>query len=132
MKKIIVLIALLGTLGFIGTLIATAGPGGMTGYNANTTMMTTGTGSEQWQKFITETVELRKEIAVKRIELGALYYDENADQGKIDTLRKEIFDLQEELHQRMAEAGIGDGSWGYGMGGLGMMGYDNSTAPCLR
>jgi len=47
--------------------------------------------------FYTKTVQMRADLQVKRAELNAVAVSPNPDQGKIDTLSKEIGDLNGKL-----------------------------------
>jgi len=135
MKKIIATIAITAMVCIFGIQTANAlmGGGGMQFQNMtnspNTTTADTGV-IEARKQFFIDTIELRKKIAVIRIELNGLYYDENADQEIVKKLQSELFDLHEELNKMAAEAGIDTGGWGYGMMGSGMSAYDYSSSPC--
>lgn len=131
MKKIIVTIAVMATIGIIGTQIASAGWGGYGScWSGNGTTAGTDTAtSEARAAFFKDTTDLRTQIAVKRVELGTLLHDSSADPATIDTLRSELGDLATELQQKAKDAGIGFGGNGYMMNpgfGMGpaMMGYD--------
>jgi len=125
MKKIITILAIVVTVGFIGTHAVNAhwyqsNYGGMhhwgpynTNYEENNVDRT---------KFYTETVDLRKAIATKQIELNTLLYDKNSNKETIKSLESEIFDLNEELNKKAVNAGIGNGHWGHMMN-YGMMNY---------
>ncbi len=147
MKKLLIISALVGTLGLVGYQVATAqadgnrpgyGPGygycgnygfggpGVTGDNANFT------------KFSDETVDLRKELITRRAELGALYRQDNLDSKKIAALTGDIVDLQNKLDTVAKKYELDRGSrgpayaMGYGMGygmGPGMMGYGQGYGP---
>ncbi|HBI14471.1 MAG TPA: hypothetical protein DDY20_02970 [Desulfobulbaceae bacterium] len=69
-------------------------------------------------KFLSETVALRKEMAIKRAEQEALMNSENPDAKRIAQLTGEIFDLREQLHAKAAESGLDlPGLRGLGFGG---------------
>lgn len=69
-------------------------------------------------KFLTETVALRKEMAIKRAEQEALMNSENPDAKRIAQLTGEIFDLREQLQAKAAESGLDvPGLRGLGCGG---------------
>ncbi|MHB8790886.1 MAG: hypothetical protein ACYDBT_13515 [Desulfobulbaceae bacterium] len=68
-------------------------------------------------KFLSETVALRKEMAVKRAEQEALMNSENPDAKRIAQLTGEIFDLREQLQAKAAESGLDvPGMKGFGCG----------------
>jgi zinc resistance-associated protein len=117
MKKILIAAALIGAIGFAGVQMATAdaGHGFRDGscrdyprseYNdeANT---------KAREKFMEETVALRKELAVKRGEYRALLQQDNPDVKRAATLSGELFDLRNELQQKALERGI-PGAFRYG------------------
>lgn len=77
--------------------------------------------------FLTDSQELRKQAAVKRIELQTLYAQPNPDQAKIKALRDEMIDLRAQIAKKRNHAfsslpaGLGRGfgrgmSSGYGPG----------------
>lgn len=66
-------------------------------------------------KFLSETVAIRKEMAVKRAEQEALMNSENPDAKRVAQLTGEIFDLREQLQAKAAESGL-DFPWARGLG----------------
>lgn len=84
------------------------GPGAMWGYGAN---------DEETQKFLDETADVRRELNEKRFELQEAY--RAGDKEKVETLRKEVDKLQEQLaekggFERGERRGYGPRAGGYG------------------
>lgn len=96
---------------------------------------------ESRAKFMTDTLELRKAMATKHVELRTLYAQPTPDQAKIKALNNELIDIRAQLDKKRNEymgqygAFCGGPGWGrgwhrgpgYGMGpgygrGPGMMG----------
>ncbi len=78
-------------------------------------------------KFQKETLPLRDEMLVKRVEIRNEYAKEKPDQNRIATLQKEIIDLRAKVQtvaekQGLPAAGYGRGMAGRGPGYGGMMG----------
>lgn len=83
-----------------------------------------GVSREARNQFLTETADLRKDLASKRIELDAVMSAENPDQETAGKLSKEVFELREQIHAKAEAAGVagplaGRG-YGYGHYGRGM------------
>ncbi|MFZ5798484.1 MAG: hypothetical protein ACOY3O_08650 [Thermodesulfobacteriota bacterium] len=76
------------------------------------------------EKFLSETVAIRKEMAVKRAEQDALMNSENPDAKRIAQLTGEIFDLREQLQAKAEASGLDFP----GMRGLGC-GYCDGPGP---
>ena len=66
--------------------------------------------------FLSETVEQRKLIAVKRAEKKALMLGDNPDAKRVAELTGEIFDLREQLQSKAEEKGIEKIGFGRGPG----------------
>ncbi len=60
-------------------------------------------------KFFEETVDLRKQLAVKRAEREALMSQDNPDEKKVAALTGEVFDLRNQLRKKAIESGIRGG-----------------------
>ena len=132
-KGTIALIAVI-TLGLVGSQMAFARPwggggGGMGGHSCwsceNYWGANVDEGDEKAvqarEKFLTETVALRKELAVKEAEYRALMGRENPDEKKAGKLAGEIFDLRNQLRQKATEHGLKPGAGcRMGRGGMGM------------
>ncbi|MCB2189394.1 MAG: periplasmic heavy metal sensor [Deltaproteobacteria bacterium] len=78
--------------------------------------------------FLNETLDLRKQIATKNIELRALESQENADPAKVKTLQNELVDLRSQMAKKANDfaaanpdfRGMGRGyGMGFGRGGRG-------------
>ena len=131
MKKLLVISALVGTLGLAGYQVAAAngyGPGfgGGYGYCGNYGYG----GTANFSKFRDASFDIRKELATKQAELEALYRQDNPDAKQISSLTGDIVDLQNNLDKIAEKFEIDRGmrgpgyAMGYGMGyGSGMMGY---------
>lgn len=117
MKKAVTTLSLLLALGFVGYNIASAGSGWGPGnggcggygprYNSQTT--TDNTDQAEHEAFFEETKDIRKNIAVKRAEINALYANEAADPAQIQDLRSELVDLQDELRKIATDKGVAIG-----------------------
>ncbi len=74
-------------------------------------------------KFLNDTLDLRKKMAVKAIELKTLNAQAKPDQAKIKALAIELVDLRSAIAKKKIEAfsglpvGMGFGRGGYGKGG---------------
>lgn len=69
-------------------------------------------------RFLADTVELRKAIITRKAEQNALLRNDNPDPKRVAELSGELFDLHEQLRTRAAEAGLNDfGNRGPGLGG---------------
>ncbi|MFC1523261.1 hypothetical protein ACFL6N_00585 [Thermodesulfobacteriota bacterium] len=135
MKRIIATIATILTVG----IIATTASAHMSRYDrgrhmtenddtcwSETDETSAATNKEAYEakkKFSVETVELRKEIATKGIELETLYLAEEPDTDAIKKVRTELIDLQADLNKKAVEAGVANRGRGRHMNGTGMMGY---------
>ena len=62
--------------------------------------------AEARNAFLNETVELRKELTVKRAEKRALMLGDNPDSKRVAELTGESFDLREKLQTMAQEKGI--------------------------
>ncbi len=93
---------------------------------------------EAWAKFQNDTLELRKQLAARNVELRTLYSQPNPDQARVQTLTQEISNLRAQIGQKATEAGFGYGSGfgpGYGTGGYGpghARGYGMGGGYCWR
>ena len=110
MKKVLIAAALVGVVSFAGmqTAAAEAGYGYRDGscrdYPRSEYRDEASTKARE--KFMEETVALRKELAVKRGEHRALMQQDNPDTKRAATLSGELFDLRNELQQKALERGI--------------------------
>jgi hypothetical protein len=93
---------------------------------------------EVFSEYNRQTAPLRQQQAAKRAELDSLYYGQNVDSGKVQTLYREIADIESklfaanaELRKKLADRGIPSSGYGArhgcgmfgGNGGRGMHGY---------
>jgi len=69
---------------------------------------------QAWEKFYNETAELREQLYEKRAEYYNVLNQENVDKELAAQLWEEIFDLQTQIREQAATAGIKPG---YGRGG---------------
>jgi len=136
MKKTLLTLAAIATIGLAGYQMADARPwGGGPGCGMEPgSMMGPGYGQQldeetlkAREKFFTETTELRKKMFSKRTELDAVLSGEKPDEKKAAKLSEELFDLRDQMHKKAQEAGIARGGFGPGYcngpgGGQGMMG----------
>ncbi|MEA9390113.1 periplasmic heavy metal sensor [Acerihabitans sp. TG2] len=142
----IAVVSLLGVIGGVSAAPAQApvntansAPGYMMGTNAVT--------PEQQRAFnehYKAVALLQQQILAKQAEMNVLYYGNNPDQAKINTLTKELGDLNAKLYSeqgafraQLVKSGVPCEGGGYGMmnrgggygmmegngGGYGMMGY---------
>ena len=123
-------IALLGTTVFAQRGMG-YGMGGGPGYGAGTGKPVDVTAFKAFQK---ETLPLRDEMMVKRVELRNEYLKEKPDQNRIATLQKEMIDLRAKIRTAaekngLPAFGLGMGGRGYGMGGRGMGGHGGGRGP---
>ncbi len=77
------------------------------------------------EKFLGDTVAIRKQLVEKAATMEALSKAQNPDATKISQLAGEVFDLREQLRVKAKEAGMPMGI------GMGMMGTgDVDSMPC--
>jgi len=135
MKKTILAVAAIATIGLAGYQFADAQPwGGGQGMGPGWEMMgPQGQGQGQMseetlkarEKFFNETKELRKKMFSKRTELDAVMSGEKPDAQKAAKLSEELFDLRTQMHKKAQEAGLAQAGFGPGFcggpgGGQGM------------
>lgn len=93
-------------------------------------------------KFSAETQELRKTLAVKRLEMQTLLAQPQADESQVRALGDQIVELQAQLAKKANQAGLAAGyGRGYGKShvqgrgqgrGYGRGGYGQSYGACWR
>ncbi len=125
MKKTIVTLALVVAIGFTGISLAQAaffgpgacnGPGGLNGKSSFT--------YEDMEKFHNDNAELRRELFEKRTEYYKAINQETPDKALAKTLWSEIYDLQNEMHEKALKTGMMRGYGNFGnYGGGHMMGF---------
>ncbi|MFZ5775819.1 MAG: periplasmic heavy metal sensor [Thermodesulfobacteriota bacterium] len=126
MKKTLLAIAAIATIGLTGYQFAEArpgyGPGNGNGPCAQGQLDEATTKARD--KFFNDTAELRKKMTVKHAELNAVLAAATPDEKKAAKLSEELFDLRETMQKKAQESGIAGklcGGFGGGMGmGMGM------------
>jgi zinc resistance-associated protein len=129
-KKIILAVVLVSAIGVAGLQSATAGPWGGGPHKWGGPACDGNCGIYGYQRsqqfdekshaaFLTETVELRKSLAVKKAEKRALMLNDNPDPKKVAELTGEIFDLREQLQAKAQDKGIEKPNFGRGPGSCG-------------
>ena len=141
MKKTLLAVAAIATIGLAGYQLAEAQPwGGGPGMGPGNAMMG-GPGQGQGQmseetlkareKFFNETTDLRKKMFSKKTELDAVMSGEKPDEKKAARLSEELFDLRSQMHQKAQEAGLAKAGFGCGGPGMGMgMGSGHQRRSC--
>ena len=131
-KKIIVGLAIVGAIALAGLQTAGAGPrgGGPYGWGGGPQCNDCGKGYgygnqgaqqldeetvKAQEKFMNDTVQLRKDMAIKKAEKRALMISDNPDSKRVSQLTGELFDLREQLHSKAEESGLENGM-GFGRG----------------
>ena len=124
-KKIIIAAAVTTALAFGGLQAATAGPGTMKGRGPGFQHPCPGQGQpfdeatlKARDTFLSETTELRKNMAEKRAAKRAVMSSTTPDPAKASQLAGELFDLREQLRTKARAAGLPAGM----MMGMGRMG----------
>ncbi len=82
--------------------------------------------SEARQKFLDDTIDLRRSLVVKQAEFNALKTQTNIDPKLAGKLAKEIFDIQEQLRKTAKAYGI------KGEGGAASKGEPPAALPMRR
>ena len=132
-KKIIIAAAVTTALAFGGLQAATAGPGSMKGGGPGFQNPCSGQGQQFFDEatlkahntFLSETTELRKNMAQKRAAKRAVMSSTTPDPEKASQLAGELFDLREQLRTKARAAGLPAGM----MMRMGRMG-DGPMMPC--
>jgi Spy/CpxP family protein refolding chaperone len=139
MKKATVFVMVI-TFGLIAVQqLATAGPGwrggygggwgcggpGGSGYGYNRQAPDQGT-NQAWEKFYNDTAELREQLYAKRAEYYDVMNQESVDKDMAAMLWGEIFNLQTQIREQAAAAGVKPG---YGRGGYPCYGPNTDEPP---
>jgi len=131
-KKIIIAATVTTVLTFAGLQAATAGPGTMKGGGPGFQHPCPGQGQsfdeatvKARDTFLSETTELRKNMAVKRAAKRAVMSSTTPDPEKASQLAGELFDLREQLRTKARAAGLPPGM----IMGIGKMG-NGPMKPC--
>ncbi|NLZ17059.1 MAG: periplasmic heavy metal sensor [Desulfobulbaceae bacterium] len=82
---------------------------------------------QKHNKFLQDTVELRKQMAVKHAEKRSLMRSAQPDSAKVAQLTGELFDLREQLRAKAQTEGLPMGMMG---GGMGMGRWHGNWGPC--
>ena len=133
MRKLLIVAATVGFLGFTG-MQAVSAHGGYYGYCGQYYDSDVSKNNPAVEKFNADTLDIRRALIVKRNELRALLNNDNADANRVAQLSGEIFDLETDLAKKAAEAGLtgrpGDGhgpdvrhAYGSRYGGRHLMGW---------
>ena len=136
MKKIVLTTSLATVLVFTGLQIADAVPGGK-GHGPNQPCIMQGQQLDEAttkarDTFLTETKELRKQVAEKRAAKRAIMKSANPDPQAVAKLAGELFDLREQLRVKATAAGL-PSQFMMKMGGMGggsMMGCNCQQSGC--
>ncbi len=118
MKKFAIAMTTLATVALIAsTSIAWDCPGRGAGYGPGSgkNVALTQEDKEAREIFMTETVDLRKDLAAKRGQLNAIMAAEAPDAEKAAEVSKQIFEIREQLRAKATQAGI-NGPYSYGQG----------------
>ncbi len=113
MKKKLVVAAVIAGLGVAGISQASGGWGNRGANYYNCPMIQNGQVSridpalqEKRDKFFADSLELRKQVAMKQAEKQALLRSDNPDPQLASRISGELFDLRTTLRQKAEEAGI--------------------------
>ena len=115
----------LGMAAIIGiSSTASAYPGDHRGGWQGMTQEQQAAAQEIYANYDQQTAPLRQQMMAKRAELDALYYGQNADSSKVQSLYKDIADIQAklftantEMQKKLADKGISTGNYGMRRGG---------------
>lgn len=148
MKKSIIIVAVIATVGFVASAFAGWGAGGYGhrgggwhhmgwggsgdgyGYNHNLTDEQKKALDQERQAFLNASDSIRQDLSAKNLELRSELAKDNPDAQKAAALQKEISKLESDLDQKQLDFMLNarkvapDAGRGYMMGGRGgMMGY---------
>ena len=158
LTKLIVVLAVIATVGFVASAFAGWGAGGYGhrgggwhhmgwggsgdgyGYNQNLTDEQQKALDQERQAFLNATESLRQDLYAKNLELRSELAKDNPDAQKAAALQKEISKLESALDQKQLDFMLNarkvapDAGRGYMMGGRGGMmgygpGYGNGAGP---
>ena len=111
-KKLTLAIILVGSITLVGSISAFAhqnfGGGNFVGrnYSAGCQANIDEKTIETRNKLLSETTQIRKQLTITQTELRALMSSENPDSKVVGRLAGEIFDLQEQLRNKVEESGV--------------------------
>lgn len=141
-RKKAIILALAAGLCFAGLQQVSArgyGGGNGGGYNENCPCAGYGQNYQQMDEatrskvdaFRADTIELRKQMAMKRAEKRALMSAAEPDPTAVAKVEGELFDLRTEIHSKATEAGVPMMQGAQGMRGWGGKGgHGGRMAPC--
>ncbi|SHK80976.1 zinc resistance-associated protein [Desulfatibacillum alkenivorans DSM 16219] len=127
MKKLATGVVTLVMVGLLaGSALAWECWGGGRGYGANYNNYNAES-LESRNKFLSETADLRKDLAAKRTQLDAVMSSANPDAEAAGKISREIFDIKEQLRAKADAAGVAGplADAGYGCQGQGRRGGGN-------
>jgi zinc resistance-associated protein len=147
MKKILVSIAIIGTLGAFAVQHANAGRGwygnsgpGCPYWNSGYSQIQDTAAQKNIDGFLQATVELRKNLAMKQSEYQAVMNSESPDPAKAAAITGEIFQLRNQIRAKAMAAGLNPGfgpggnsyrgGWGGGYGPGYGYGPGGGRGPC--
>lgn len=133
MKKFMIVLAVIATVGFIAIQVSACmwdgyyGGGDMGGYSGGYTSQD---GVDQ--DFLNETAQLRQDIASKRGEYNALISQPSPNPKRVTKLSQEITVLYERLHAKAQARGYVSSvqSGGHNHSQMGRYGYSDSRGSC--
>jgi zinc resistance-associated protein len=73
----------------------------------------------KFDKFLTDTLDLRKQMSVKKAEERTLMHSRNANAGAVAKVAGELFDLRNTIHEKARAAGLAMPFHGMGKGDMG-------------
>ncbi|THB67058.1 MAG: periplasmic heavy metal sensor [Desulfovibrio sp.] len=124
MKKTLLMMTLVAVFGLFASQALAFGPCG----GVNCTNLTEEQ-AVQYQAYLDETAEMRRQLTLDRTELTAVLNNASPDSNKARALMERIYDTQEALRAKAAEHGFSSGGCGNGGGNGNGGGYGNSGCP---
>ena len=119
MKRTIITLTLVVALGIFGAQAFAYGPGSGAGcWGGNAANVEN---PEQYQQFLDQTTDLRRELALDHAELATIMHADNPDAARVRALTERVLDTQEAINEQAETLGIADG-WTCPYGGYGNMG----------
>lgn len=115
MRKLVIMLAVVGIVGLAASQAIAHGPGGQGGWCP---MMGGYYGTHTdgaYQNFLKDTAQLRQELAAKQGEYNALMAQANPDPKQTAQVSQEIARLQEQIQTRAQSSGVAaPGPYAYG------------------
>lgn len=106
MKKSILAVVLAAAVGIIGVQQASARPFGPHGDGEHRIQQLDDATKAKMEKFHADTQDLRKQMAMKRAETGALIRSETLDMDAVRKAAAEMFDLRTAMLEKVKVAGL--------------------------